>query len=64
MITLNCRYIHRVGRTARYTAGGRALLMVMPSEEARVVGGLQQAGVPVKKLTVNNKQVTRNKVMK
>ena len=35
-------YIHRVGRTARYNAGGRALLLLLPSEEKRVVGVLTE----------------------
>jgi ATP-dependent RNA helicase DDX10/DBP4 len=30
-------YIHRVGRTARYTSGGRALLLLMPQEEKVVM---------------------------
>lgn len=30
-------YIHRVGRTARYNAGGRALLLLMPQEEKVVM---------------------------
>lgn len=46
-------YIHRVGRTARYTSSGRALLLLMPQEEKPVVGALETAGVPIKKLTVN-----------
>ena len=29
-------YIHRTGRTARHTASGRALLMVLPSEQRMV----------------------------
>ena len=49
-------YIHRVGRTARYTAEGRALLMIMPNEEEAVVKGLKTIGVPIKKLSVNNKR--------
>lgn len=28
------QYIHRVGRTARYTHGGRAMLLLLPSEKA------------------------------
>jgi ATP-dependent RNA helicase DDX10/DBP4 len=46
-------YIHRVGRTARYHAGGRALLVLMPTEERAVLAKLEQAGVAVKKLSVN-----------
>lgn len=46
-------YIHRVGRTARYTATGRALLMLLPHEEEPVVQALSTANVPIKKLTVN-----------
>ena len=52
-------YIHRVGRTARYNANGRALLMLMPTEEGPVMDALNEAHVPVKKLTVNpNKRFT------
>jgi hypothetical protein len=29
-------YIHRVGRTARYTSAGRSLLFLLPSEQAMV----------------------------
>ena len=50
-------YIHRVGRTARFTSAGRALLMLMPCEERNVTSELRTAGVPIKKLTVN-KQIT------
>ena len=46
-------YIHRVGRTARFTAGGRALLMLLPSEEHAMVPLLRDAHVPIKKITVN-----------
>ena len=52
-------YIHRVGRTARYNANGRALLMLLPSEEAAVSEALQKASVPIKRLTINsNKTVS------
>lgn len=52
-------YIHRVGRTARYTAGGRGLLMLLPSEEKSVVEELSQAGIPIKKLSMNpNKTIS------
>ena len=30
-------YIHRVGRTARYNAGGRALMLLMDCEEKAVL---------------------------
>ena len=43
-------YVHRVGRTARYNANGRALLMVMPTEEQVVSTFLSDAHVPIKKL--------------
>ena len=46
-------YIHRVGRTARFTAGGRALLMLLPSEEHAMVPLLQDARIPINKITVN-----------
>lgn len=46
-------YIHRVGRTARYTAAGRALLFLMPNEESTVLPVLKAANIPIKKLTVN-----------
>lgn len=48
-------YIHRVGRTARYNAGGRALLMLMPTEAEPISQKLTTAGVPIQKLTVNPK---------
>jgi len=52
-------YIHRVGRTARYNANGRALLMLLPSEETAVVDALAKASVPIKRLTINsNKTVS------
>ena len=49
-------YIHRVGRTARYNAGGRALLMLLPPEETFVARSLNDVGVPIKRLTVNPNQ--------
>lgn len=41
-------YIHRVGRTARYNAGGRALLFLMNSEEQPVLKELQNVIVLMK----------------
>ncbi|CAM9945511.1 unnamed protein product [Scytosiphon promiscuus] len=50
-------YIHRVGRTARYNSGGRALMMVLPSEEEAVLAGLKPKNIPIKKLTINPEKV-------
>lgn len=47
-------YVHRVGRTARYNANGRALLFLLPSEEEAVSEALTKAGVPIKRLTINS----------
>ena len=46
-------YIHRVGRTARYKAGGRSLLVLLPSEYDGMSKLLNEAKVPIKKLSVN-----------
>ncbi|KAI2513355.1 DUF4217 [Fragilaria crotonensis] len=46
-------YIHRAGRTARYKAGGNALLMVTPSEETGFMSMLTNAKIPIKKLSIN-----------
>lgn len=46
-------YIHRAGRTARYNAGGKSLLMVTPGEEAGMTQALHDAKVPIKKLIIN-----------
>ena len=45
-------YIHRVGRTARYTAGGRALLLLSPAEAA-FVAQLEAARVPITQMRMN-----------
>ncbi|CAM9134160.1 unnamed protein product [Ectocarpus fasciculatus] len=50
-------YIHRVGRTARYNSGGRALLMMLPSEEEGVLAGLKPNNIPIKRLTINPEKV-------
>ena len=49
-------YIHRVGRTARYRAGGKALMLVLPSE-MRLVEKLQAAKVNVSRVNVNPSQL-------
>lgn len=38
-------YIHRVGRTARYTASGRSLLLLTPSEKA-MLPRMEAAKIP------------------
>lgn len=45
-------YIHRVGRTARFTAGGRSVTFVMPSE-MKMLTQLQEAKIPVKVIKAN-----------
>ncbi|ORY81372.1 P-loop containing nucleoside triphosphate hydrolase protein [Protomyces lactucae-debilis] len=51
-------YIHRVGRTARYEKGGKALLMLLPSEEGAFLARLKKRKVVVDKLNIkqNKKQ--------
>lgn len=55
-------YIHRVGRTARYRAGGKSLLIVTPSEERKgfidLVHGKNANKVPLKKLSINPTKAT------
>lgn len=50
-------YIHRVGRTARYNSNGRALMLLLPSEEEGVVAALKPKNIPMKKLTINPEKV-------
>jgi ATP-dependent RNA helicase DDX10/DBP4 len=45
-------YIHRAGRTARYTSTGKALLLLLPSEAA-MVDKLEAGKVPVKEVFGN-----------
>jgi len=47
-------YIHRVGRTARYKEGGEALLVLLPSEEERMVAQLKDKKVPINKIQVSS----------
>lgn len=49
-------YIHRVGRTARYTAGGKALLVLLPQEEEGMLKVLSDAKIKVKSLSMNPKK--------
>jgi ATP-dependent RNA helicase DDX10/DBP4 len=50
-------YIHRVGRTARFSSEGKALLVLLPSE-AKMVPLLESAKVPLKQISVNPKHAT------
>lgn len=49
-------YIHRVGRTARHTAAGRAMLMLTEQEKEPMLALLSAKKIQVKKLTVNPKR--------
>jgi len=49
-------YIHRVGRTARYRAGGSALLMLDPSEEP-LVAAIEKERIRLEQIKVNPAQV-------
>ncbi|KAJ6776500.1 ATP-DEPENDENT RNA HELICASE DDX10-RELATED [Salix koriyanagi] len=49
-------YIHRVGRTARYLAGGRSVLFLMPSE-MKMLEKLQTAKIPIQFIKANTKRL-------
>ena len=42
-------YIHRVGRTARYKAKGRALLLLLPHEEEPMLNRLKRANIELRR---------------
>jgi ATP-dependent RNA helicase DDX10/DBP4 len=44
-------YIHRVGRTARYTATGRSLMFLLPSEQS-MLAALEAMKIPIKLIKV------------
>ena len=47
-------YVHRVGRTARYAASGRALLLLTPEEKDTALAALRDAGgIPLTETKVN-----------
>ena len=49
-------YIHRVGRTARYTASGKALILLNEGKEATTFPELlKQAKIPIKSIKMNPK---------
>lgn len=49
-------YIHRVGRTARYDSEGKALMLLLPSEEPGMLELLEKKRVPLNKIQVNPKK--------
>lgn len=51
------RINHRVGRTARYTSTGRALLLLLPTEREAMLAQLAEAKVPLKCLKHNPSRV-------
>ncbi|XP_063241066.1 probable ATP-dependent RNA helicase DDX10 [Bacillus rossius redtenbacheri] len=46
-------YIHRVGRTARYTRSGQALLVLLPGEEEGMLAELRARRIPVSQIRIN-----------
>ncbi|XP_022690365.1 probable ATP-dependent RNA helicase DDX10 isoform X1 [Varroa jacobsoni] len=46
-------YIHRVGRTARFENAGKALLVLLPSEEDKMIKQLVERKIPISKIAVN-----------
>ena len=49
-------YIHRVGRTARYEKEGKALLILLPSEEEGMLEALEAKKIPILNTRVNPKK--------
>ena len=49
-------YLHRVGRTARFEAGGHALLFLTPSEAPGMTKELKEHKVPIKAIKMNPKK--------
>jgi ATP-dependent RNA helicase DDX10/DBP4 len=46
-------YIHRVGRTARYTNKGKSLLLLLPNEAEGLLQLLRQSSIPIQMLSMN-----------
>lgn len=62
VIQLDCpedatAYIHRAGRTARHSAHGESLLVLMPSEEQAMVDELRQRKIPVEKIEIDARKM-------
>uniref|UniRef100_A0A915KRN2 ATP-dependent RNA helicase n=1 Tax=Romanomermis culicivorax TaxID=13658 RepID=A0A915KRN2_ROMCU len=50
-------YIHRSGRTARYSKEGESLLILTPNQEAPMLKELSDKKVPIRKINVNRKKL-------
>lgn len=62
VIQLDCpedatAYIHRAGRTARHSANGESLLVLLPSEEEAMVEELRERKIPINKIQVDPKKM-------
>eukprot|EP01134_Creolimax_fragrantissima_P007766 CFRG7766T1 len=49
-------YIHRSGRTARYKSDGKALLMLLPSEETGMIATLTDRRIPLQRIKIDPKK--------
>ncbi|WWC72474.1 ATP-dependent RNA helicase DBP4 [Kwoniella pini CBS 10737] len=62
VIQLDCpddvdTYIHRIGRTARYQAGGHALTLLCPSEEEGMLNRWKEKMIEVKKIKIKESKM-------
>lgn len=62
VIQLDCpedatAYIHRAGRTARHSAHGESLLVLMPSEEQAMVNELRERKIPIEKIVIDPRKM-------
>ncbi|KNC85422.1 hypothetical protein SARC_02374 [Sphaeroforma arctica JP610] len=51
-------YIHRSGRTARYKADGKALLMLLPSEEEAMLAKITERNIQLQRIKMDEKKLT------
>lgn len=62
VIQLDCpedgtAYIHRAGRTARHTANGESLLVLLPSEEDAMIKELHERKIEINKIQIDPKKM-------
>ncbi|KAG0726383.1 putative ATP-dependent RNA helicase DDX10 [Chionoecetes opilio] len=50
-------YIHRVGRTARYSCSGEAILLLTPSEEPAMLDCMKAKNIPIEKIDVDSSKL-------